>query len=458
MTATKSVPPTSSMKRTLGLGGAVMLGLGSILGTGVFVSLAIAAGVVGDQLVVAIVLAGLVALANGISSAQLAAAHPVSGGTYAYGRKYLNPHLGFVAGWMFLVAKSASAATAALGLAGYGLGLLGRGHDGSFVVPAAVAACIVTTALVVSGLRRSNAVNTVLVIVTVVGLATFVSTSFLGAAPDDTVATWGAAERATTSAPPTIAPPTSAPPTIAAPETTPPSEPAETFFFGVALLFVAFTGYGRVATMGEEVKDPRRTIPVAVVATLVATLVIYVLVALAALHSVGAEAFGAAVWNAGAAPLERLLQTRGHAVAATVVAVSAITAMAGVLLNLVLGLSRVLFAMGRDQQLPGIVGRLSPEGNPTVAIAVMGGVVALLTLLGDVKTTWAFSALTVLIYYGLTNASALRLPTSARSFPRWISWFGLTACLGLALFIPWTMWVYGGVVLGVGLLLRAVTT
>jgi APA family basic amino acid/polyamine antiporter len=184
MTATKSVPPTSSMKRTLGLGGAVMLGLGSILGTGVFVSLAIAAGVVGDQLVVAIVLAGLVALANGISSAQLAAAHPVSGGTYAYGRKYLNPHLGFVAGWMFLVAKSASAATAALGLAGYGLGLLGRGHDGSFVVPAAVAACVVATALVVSGLRRSNAVNTVLVIVTVVGLATFVSTSFLGAAPD----------------------------------------------------------------------------------------------------------------------------------------------------------------------------------------------------------------------------------------------------------------------------------
>lgn len=128
--------------------------------------------------------------------------------------------------------------------------------------------------------------------------------------------------------------------------------------------------------------------------------------------------------------------------------------MAGVLLNLVLGLSRVLFAMGRDQQLLGIVGRLSPEGNPSVAIAVMGGVVALLTLLGDVKTTWAFSALTVLIYYGLTNASALRLPASARSFPRWISWFGLTACLGLALFIPWTMWVYGGVVLGVGLLLR----
>lgn len=425
-----------------------MLGLGSILGTGVFVSLAIAAGVVGDQLVIAIVLAGLVALANGISSAQLAAAHPVSGGTYAYGRKYLNPHLGFVAGWMFLVAKSASAATAALGLAGYGLGLLGRGHDGSFVVPAAVAACVVTTALVVSGLRRSNAVNTVLVMVTVVGLATFVSTSFLGAAPDDALAKLEAAELETTSAPPTIA----------APETTPPTEPSETFFFGVALLFVAFTGYGRVATMGEEVKDPGRTIPMAVMATLVVTLVIYVLVALAALHSVGAEAFGAAVSNAGAAPLERLLQTRGHDVAATVVAVSAITAMAGVLLNLVLGLSRVLFAMGRDQQLPGIVGRLSPEGNPTVAIAVMGGAVALLTLLGDVKTTWAFSALTVLIYYGLTNASALRLPASARSFPRWISWFGLTACLGLALFIPWTMWVYGGAVLGIGLLLRAVTT
>ena len=436
------------MKRTLGLGGAVMLGLGSILGTGVFVSLAIAAGVVGDQLVVAILLAGLVALANGISSAQLAAAHPVSGGTYAYGRKYLNPHLGFVAGWMFLVAKSASAATAALGLAGYGLGLFGRGHDGSLVVPAAVAACMVTTVLVVTGLRRSNAVNTVLVFLTLVGLTTFVSTSFLGTAPDDTLETLEGVGRA----------PAPAPPSIGVTEASPPAEPTETFFFGVALLFVAFTGYGRVATMGEEVKDPRRTIPVAVVATLVVTLVIYVLVALAALHSVGAETFGAAVWNAGAAPLERLLQTRGHDVAAAVVAVSAITAMAGVLLNLVLGLSRVLFAMGRDQQLPGIVGRLSPEGNPTVAIAVMGGAVALLTLLGDVKTTWAFSALTVLIYYGLTNAAALQLPASARTFPRWISWFGLAACLGLTLFIPWTMWVYGGLILGVGWILRAVTT
>lgn len=104
-----------SLARVVGLWGAVWMGLGSILGPGVFVSLGIAAGIVGGGVVVAVALAALVATASGLSSAQLAAAHPVSGGTYEYGHAFVHPAAGFAAGWMFLAAKSASAATAALG-------------------------------------------------------------------------------------------------------------------------------------------------------------------------------------------------------------------------------------------------------------------------------------------------------------------------------------------------------
>ena len=103
---------TRDLRREVGLPGAVLLGLGSMVGTGVFVSVGIAAGVAGPSVIAATLLAALLAAANGLSSAQLAAAHPVSGGTYEYGYVYLRPWAGFTAGWVFLVAKSASAANA----------------------------------------------------------------------------------------------------------------------------------------------------------------------------------------------------------------------------------------------------------------------------------------------------------------------------------------------------------
>ena len=143
------------LKRVIGLPGAVMLGLGSIIGTGVFVSLGIGAGIAGPMVLPAIALAGLVALCNGLSSAQLAANHPVSGGTYEYGHRWLNPSLGFVAGWMFLCAKSASAATAALGFALH----LAPDHS----LPIALATVGAVTALTLTGMQRSNTVNTLIV-------------------------------------------------------------------------------------------------------------------------------------------------------------------------------------------------------------------------------------------------------------------------------------------------------
>jgi APA family basic amino acid/polyamine antiporter len=409
MPAAEPTRPHAELRRELGVIGAVFLGLGSIVGTGVFVSIGIAAGIAGPSVVIAVVLASLVAAANGLSSAQLAAAHPVSGGTYEYGYRFLNPALGFSAGWMFLLAKSASAATAALGFSGYLLDLVGV--EAKWLVPVALGAVVVLTAVVLAGLRQSNAVNITAVSITLLALVAFVAfglpevkrSSFEGFLDGD----------------------------------------APGLLEAIALMFVAYTGYGRIATLGEEVREPQRTIPRAIIATLVTTMVLYAAVAFVAVGISGAGSlFG--LTEQLAAPLEELAEVVAGDGLAAVVAFGAITAMLGVLLNLILGLSRVLLAMGRRGDMPGATARVNPAGTtPTVAVAVMGTVVALLVLIGDVKTTWTFSAFTVLLYYSITNLAALRLSEEQRRFPRWIAVAGLVACLFLAFWVEPLVWLVG---------------
>ncbi|MEO0564249.1 MAG: APC family permease [Chloroflexota bacterium] len=409
-----------TLKRELGVFGATMMGLGSIVGTGVFVSIAIAAEVAGPSVIAAVALASLVAIANGINSAQLAANHPVSGGTYEYGYRYLNEWLGFIAGWMFLLAKSASAATAALGFAGYLLNALGV-ETATYVIPIGVAVVVFMTALTVGGIRRSNLVNVTIVSITIGTLVFFVLTGIPSA-------TANLSENLTDFF----------------------GGGVTGFFNAVALMFVAYTGYGRIATLGEEVREPRRTIPRAVITTLLFTMVLYVSVAIISIASVGVAFFSGTV-EGTAAPLELVAQTFAFPGAGTVMAFGAVTAMLGVLLNLILGLSRVLLAMGRRRDMPKVVARLNEaETTPYVAVIVMGVFVGSLVLLGDVRTTWSFSAVTVLLYYSLTNLSALQLTDEERLYPRWIAYAGLGACFFLTFWVSTRIYliVAGLIVLG----------
>lgn len=395
-----------NLKRELGVFDATMMGLGSILGTGVFVSIGIGSGVAGSAVVLAIFLAGLVAICNALSSAQLAANHPVSGGTYEYGYQYLRPFLGFIAGWMFLCAKSASAATAALGFAGYLLLMIGV--SAWWIVVIAFAIVVAITLLVYSGLRRSSRVNVFIVSVTVLTLLLFVATGV------------GQIQMANLSF----------------------ELDSVNLFHATALMFVAFTGYGRIATLGEEVKAPRQTIPRAILTTLVVSMVLYIAVAIVAVGAVGAVPLAVATTDQ-AAPLEFAATTFPFGVH-RIVAIGAITAMLGVLLNLVLGLSRVLFAMGRRGDMPVVTAKL---GN---SILIVGGLIALLTMLGDVKTAWSFSAFTVLVYYAITNLAALQLKRSQRLYPRFFPAAGLIGCLLLAFAIEPNVWLSGLGVMAIG--------
>jgi len=397
------------LKRTVGVPGAVLLGLGSILGTGIFVSVGIAVEAAGPSIVAAVAIAALVAVCNGLNSAQLAAAHPVSGGSYEYGYRYLNPALGFSAGWLFVLAKTASAATAALGFAAYLLGALGVTGRWPLLALASGLA-VAMTAIVLGGLRRSNVLNALLVAGSLGVLALFVATGLprLGAMPGNL---W----------------PGGAPGMLEA----------------AALMFVAYTGYGRIATMGEEIHEPARNIPRAMVITLVLSAVIYLLVALALVPAGG---------NFGSAPLREAATRYGRGWLGTVVGIGAMLAMLGVLLNLVLGLSRVWLAMGRRGDMPRVLARVNAKGTtPVPAVVLTGLTIAGLALWGDIKATWSFSAFTVLVYYAITNAAALRLPPEQRRYPKWVAWLGLAGCLFLAFWVETRIWMLGLCLIAAGL-------
>ena len=403
----------ADLVRVVGVPGAVLMGLGSIVGSGLFVSVALAATIAGPGVVLAIALAAVVAVLNGLASAQLAASHPVSGGTYEYGYRYLTPALGFTAGWLFLCAKSASAATAALGFAHYTLAALAL--DDRLAIPLGLAVVVALTALVVGGLRRSSRTNAIVVGVTLVGLACF-------------VAVGSASVRVAN---------------LAIEELEP-----RAVLHATALVFVAYTGYGRIATLGEEVQEPARTIPRAIVITLIATLVLYLAVVAVAVGTVGAAGL------ATTAPLEQVAARFAIPELRHVVALAAITAMIGVLLNLLLGLSRVVLAMARRTDLPRGLAVVHDQ-SPRRATVATGIVIGALVLVGDVHTTWSFSAFTVLVYYALTNLAALRLPAAHRRYPRVLSVAGLASCLGLACWVEPRIWLVGIGVIAVGLIGRA---
>jgi APA family basic amino acid/polyamine antiporter len=412
--------PSPQLQRELGVFGAIMMGLGSIIGTGVFVSIGIAAGIAGPAVILAVAIGAIVAICNGLNSAQLAANHAVSGGTYEYGYKYLNSWLGFTAGWMFLVAKSASAATAALGFAGYLLNAF-RISNRNLLVAIALIAVALITVIILLGIKRSNLANIIIVSITLLSLGFFIIAGL------PVLTTQGL---------------TNLTPFFATPNQES-VNPITAILHASALMFVAYTGYGRIATLGEEVREPRKTIPKAIILTMIVTMLLYIVVAIVSVGTVGADTLSLAA-TSKAAPLEVAARSFRIPGSSQIIAIGAITAMLGVLLNLILGLSRVVLAMGRRGDLPRVFGRLNETGTtPFWAVIIVGIAIALLVLIGNVKTTWSFSAFSVLIYYAITNLAALAIPSEGRLYPKAIAWLGLLACLFLAFWVEQQIWLTG---------------
>jgi APA family basic amino acid/polyamine antiporter len=404
-----------ALARTIGPVGAVGFGLGAMVGTGVFLYTGVAAGDAGPAVLASLVLAGVAAACNGLSSAQLAAAHPRSGGTYEYAGRRLSPWAGFLAGWLFLAAKTTSAAATALAFGAYVGGTTG-------LPPVALSGALVAgvTALNVFRLAKAGAVNLVLVGVTLASLAAFVATG---------------APRISTAHFTPFAP-----------------HGASGVLTAAALLFVAYAGYGRIATLGEEVVNPRRTIPLALVLALAVAALLYFAVTATAVGSIGADAFAQAA-RTSKAPLAA---AAGPGWVRSALAVGAATALGSVFLNLMLGLSRMAFAMARGGDLPGALSRVNAASSPFAAVLFTGAAVGALVAVRDPRTLLSLSAFTVLVYYGLTNLSALRLTREERFVPRATAWAGLGFCGVLAAAVPPREMAVGGGILAAGLLWRLV--
>lgn len=403
-----------ALRRDLGLLHAVGIGFGAIIGAGIFVVTGVAAGIAGPAFLLGLALAGLAATANALSSAQLAAEYPQSGGTYEYGYRVLHPLAGFAAGWLFLASKISAAGTVALGLAGYLAGVV----PGVLPRVVAVGAVVVLTALNYFGIRRSGRANLAIVAISLGTLLLFLS---LGA---------GAFE----------------------PGHLRPFAPRgwRGTLEAAALLFFAYTGYARIATLGEEVREPRRTIPRAIVITIIGALLLYGAVAVVAVGAIGTTALAAS-------PAPLLVAAGGTGVAwlPAVVAVGGVTAMLGVILSQLLGLSRMVFAMARRGDLPRGLARVHPKhGVPGRAVLLVGAAAAVVAATGTLRGVAEAAAFTILIYYAIANLAALRMPRAARLYPDAVPVAGLTACSLLALSLAPRTIAVGTAVLAVGFAVR----
>ncbi|WP_226913324.1 APC family permease [Gephyromycinifex aptenodytis] len=408
-----SAHPEGTLQRRLGTRDAVVIGLGSMIGAGIFVALAPAAAAAGKYLLLSLCIAAFVAYCNATSSARLAAVHPESGGTYLYGTRQLGPFWGYLAGWAFIVGKTASCAAMALTVGAYAW----PGHTRAV----AVAVVVALTALNCAGIHKSVALTRVVVVIVLLALALFVGN--------------GIATGLSASSP-------------ALPVNALPVAPLGVLQ-AAGLLFFAFAGYARIATLGEEVRDPQRTIPVAIPIALGLTLVVYAAVAGTLLLVLGSGGTAAS-----AAPLLAAARL-GPAWMPTVIQVAALVAATGSLLGLVLGVSRTTLAMARDGHLPALLARVDQRrGTPLAAEITVGCVVVALVLLTDLRGAIGFSSFGVLLYYAVANAAARTLPR-ATAPPRWVPIGGLLGTIALAACLPVASVLSGGAVIALGALIYA---
>jgi len=409
---TAADPPTARLARRLGTGDAVVIGLGSMIGAGVFAAFGPAARAAGTGLLIGLAVAALVAYCNATSSAQLAAVYPTSGGTYVYGRERLGDWFGFTAGWGFVVGKTASAAAMALTFASYAV------PDHPVLQRlVAVAAVLALTAVNYRGVTRTAGLTRILVAATLLALAVLVvGIAVGGGASVSHLRGWD-------------------------------SGGGYGILQSAGLLFFAFAGYARIATMGEEVRDPSRTIPRAIPVALGLVVVVYLVVGVAALLAAGPDRLAAAT-----APLAEAVRDAGAGGLSPVVRVGAAVASLGALLALIAGIGRTSLAMARRRDLPGFLAAVHPRHRvPHRAELALAVVVSLLVLGTDLRGVIGFSSFGVLVYYGIANASAFTQPARDRRWPRPLQVLGVLGCLVLVATLPLPSVLAGLVLFAVGL-------
>jgi basic amino acid/polyamine antiporter, APA family len=404
------------LARRLGTFDAVIIGLGSMLGAGVFAAFSPAAAAAGAGLLIGLGIAALVAYCNATASAQLAAQYPTSGGTYIYGRERLGPWWGFLAGWGFLIGKIASCAAMALTFAVYVV-------PGMWQRPVAITAVIILAAINYHGITRTAMLTKIIVAVVLGTLALVVAASMSGPSTLASVQSWQLLAGS---------------------------------WYGIlqsaGLLFFAFAGYARIATLGEEVRDPERTIPLAILIALSIVILIYLAVGFSILVGLGPAGVAATP-----APLAAAVQASGWAWASLLVRLGAAAAALGALLALIAGIGRTTLAMARHDDLPRWLAAVHERHQvPHHAEVAVAALVCVPILFTDLRGVIGFSSFGVLLYYLIANVAAYTQGSERRRFPRILQIIGVLGCGTLVLTLPLRAVLTGALVYVVGICYRAI--
>jgi basic amino acid/polyamine antiporter, APA family len=387
------------LRRALTLFDAFAIGLGAIIGAGIFVVTGVAANMAGPALMLSLVIGAVVSAFTALSFAELAMRIPKEGGGYEFAHQLVSPFGGFVSGWMWLMSNVLSGTAVAIGFASYL----------AVFIPlpvniVAAAACLGVMAVNLWGIKESTTLNDLLVVFKVGVLMVFVAIGVMLVHPENFVpfapnGYWGVMQ-------------------------------------GAAIIFFAYSGFGRIAMVSEEVIDPKRTVPKAIFLALITSTIIYMLVAGVSVGMIGYQGLaGSASPLSTAAALESPLLSK-------FVGIAAIAATLSVLLTTLLGMSRLSFAMSRNGDLPKALTKLNPRTRtPVVAIVLFGGLMAIFCLFSNILFAAALSNFGSLLYYALVNASAMKMPRP--SYPRVIPVLGLVSCLALMLFLGLDAWLFG---------------
>lgn len=398
------------LKREIGLFDATALGIGAIIGSGIFVVTGIVAGIAGPAMVFSIIIAGIIAVFSAMSVAELGAWLPEEGGTYAYAQKLISPFAGFIAGWIWIFSNIFVGAAVSLGFAHYFVTIF----PSVSVKVIAVVICLIFILINYLGLKGSVLFNNLLVMAKILillffiafGLGFVTSGTFTPFAPEGSVG----------------------------------------ILSGAALIFFAYTGFARVTIMAEEVKDPEITIPRSIFLALGISTVIYLFVSIVAVGIAGAPALA----HSGS-PLADAIGMTGSSIAVMVISLGAMIATASVLLTTIMGISRIVFSMARSRDLPPLFGRIHPRFiTPHYAIVITGAFMITALLLADFALVVAVSTFAMLLYYLIANIAALRLHREHRKYPTWVPIIGALSCIGLIAFLSPDSWIIGCIGLAIG--------
>jgi APA family basic amino acid/polyamine antiporter len=394
-------PPV--LKREIGLFGATALGIGAIIGSGIFIVTGIVAGVAGPAMIFSVLIAGFIAIFSALSVAELSAYLPAEGGTYAYAQNLISPFAGFLAGWIWIFSNIFVGAAVSLGFAHYFATIFPS-------VPVTLIAAVICLAFIginYRGVKESVLFNNLLVTLKVLILLFFVAFgagfirpgSFTPLAPAGSLGVLG----------------------------------------GASLIFFAYTGFARVTIMAEEVKDPETIIPRSIYLALGISTVIYLMVSAVAIGLAGAPALA----HSGS-PLADAMNATSTPVAVLVISLGAMIATASVLLTTILGISRIVFSMARNSDLPRLFSRIHPRfGTPHYAIVITGAGMIAALLLADLALVVSVSTFAMLLFYLIANIAALRLPRDHRLYPSWVPALGALSCAGLIVFLTPVSWIIG---------------